>query len=50
MPSRMMKTKIARKTRQARKGKARKRFEQNKGTTPAFAIHVGAEKNPQVKG
>jgi hypothetical protein len=40
MPSRMMKTKTARKVRQARKGKARKRKEQNKGTTPKFAIHI----------
>lgn len=40
MPSRMMKTKIARKTRRSRKGKVRKRKEQNKGTTPKFAIHL----------
>ena len=40
MPSRMMKTKTARKIRQARKGKARKRKEQNKGTTPKFSIHI----------
>jgi hypothetical protein len=40
MPSRMMKTKTARKVRQARKGKARKRKEQNKGTTPKFPIHI----------
>jgi len=40
MPSRRMKTKIARKIRKARKGKARKRDEQNKGTTPKFAVHV----------
>jgi hypothetical protein len=40
MPSRMMKTKTARKIRQARKGKTRKRKEQNKGTTPKFAIHL----------
>jgi hypothetical protein len=42
MPSRMMKTKTARKIRQARKGKPRKRMEQNKGTTPKFAIHKNA--------
>ncbi len=40
MPSRMMKTKTARKVRQARKGKVRKRKEQNKGTTPKFPIHL----------
>ncbi len=40
MPSRMMKTKTARKVRQARKGKARKRAQQNKGTTPVFPIHI----------
>jgi hypothetical protein len=40
MPSRMMKTKTARKVRQARKGKTRKRREQNKGTTPKFPIHL----------
>ena len=40
MPSRRMKTKIARKIRKARKGKARKRTQQNKGTTPKFAVHV----------
>ena len=40
MPSRMMKTKTARKIRKARKGKARKRAEQNKGTTPKFPIHL----------
>ena len=40
MPSRRMKTKIARKIRKARKGKVRKRAEQNKGTTPKFAIHL----------
>jgi hypothetical protein len=34
-----MKSKTARKIRKARKGKARKRTEQNKGTTPKFAIH-----------
>ena len=39
MPSRMMKTKTARKVRKARKGKTRKRREQNKGTTPKFTIH-----------
>lgn len=41
MPSRRMKTKTARKIRKARKGKTRKREEQNKGTTPKFAIHLG---------
>ncbi len=40
MPSRKMKTNIARKIRKARKGKARKRAEQNKGTTPKFPIHI----------
>ena len=40
MPSRMSKTAMARKIRKARKGKARKRKEQNKGTTPKFAIHI----------
>ena len=40
MPSRRMKSKTARKIRQARKGKARKRAEQNKGTTPKFPIHI----------
>jgi hypothetical protein len=40
MSSRMMKTKIARKVRQARKGKSRKRKEQNVGTTPKFPIHI----------
>lgn len=40
MPSRRMKTKMARKIRKARKGKARKRAEQNKGTTPKFPIHL----------
>lgn len=40
MPSRRMKTKIARKIRKARKGKARKRAQQNKGTTPKFPIHI----------
>ncbi len=40
MPSRMMKTKTARKVRKARKGKVRKRREQNKGTTPKFPIHL----------
>jgi hypothetical protein len=42
MPSRMMKTKTARKVRQARKGKSRKRREQNRGTTPSFPIHLEA--------
>lgn len=40
MPSRRMKSKTARKIRKARKGKARKRQEQNKGTTPKFPIHL----------
>ncbi len=40
MPSRRMKTKTARKIRKARKGKARKRAQQNKGTTPKFPIHI----------
>jgi hypothetical protein len=35
-----MKSKTARKIRKARKGKARKRAEQNKGTTPKFPIHI----------
>ncbi len=39
MSSRTGKTRMARKVRQARKGKVRKRKEQNKGTTPKFAIH-----------
>ena len=39
MPSRRSKSAMARKIRQARKGKARKRAEQNKGTTPKFPIH-----------
>jgi len=42
MPSRRMKTKIARKIRKARKGKTRKREEQNKGTTPKFSIHFSS--------
>jgi len=40
MASRTGKTRMARKVRQARKGKARKRKEQNKGTTPKFSIHI----------
>lgn len=40
MPSRRMKTKTARKIRKARKGKTRKREEQNKGTTPKFSVHL----------
>jgi hypothetical protein len=40
MPSRRMKTKIARKIRKARKGRVRKRKEQMKGTTPKFPIHL----------
>ena len=40
MPSRRMKSKTARKIRKARKGKTRKRQEQNKGTTPKFPIHI----------
>ncbi len=39
MASRTGKTRMARKVKQARKGKARKRREQNKGTTPKFAVH-----------
>lgn len=39
MVSRTGKTRMARKIRQARKGKARKRKEQTKGTTPKFPIH-----------
>ncbi len=39
MSARKNKTNMARKIRQARKGKTRKRKEQNKGTTPKFAIH-----------
>jgi hypothetical protein len=35
-----MKSKTARKIRKARKGKARKRDEQNKGTTPKFSVHI----------
>ena len=42
MPSRRMKSKTARKIRKARKGKPRKRLEQNKGTTPKFPIHFEA--------
>lgn len=41
MSSRTGKTRMARKIRQARKGKVRKRREQTKGTTPKFAIHKG---------
>ena len=40
MSSRTGKTRNARKVRQSRKGKARKRKEQNKGTTPKFPIHI----------
>jgi hypothetical protein len=40
MSSRTGKTRNARKVRQARKGKARKRKDQNKGTTPKFPIHL----------
>jgi hypothetical protein len=40
MASRTGKTRMARKVRQARKGKARKRAQQNKGTTPKFPIHI----------
>jgi len=39
MASRTGKTRMARKVKQARKGKTRKRKEQNKGTTPKFAVH-----------
>ena len=39
MVSRTGKTSMARKIRKARKGKTRKRKEQNKGTAPKFAIH-----------
>jgi hypothetical protein len=39
MVSRTGKTRSMRKVRAARKGKARKRKEQNKGTTPKFAVH-----------
>jgi hypothetical protein len=39
MASRTGKTRMARKVKQARKGKVRKRREQTKGTTPKFAIH-----------
>jgi hypothetical protein len=40
MSSRTGKTRMARKVRQARKGKARKRKQQNKGTTPKFPVHI----------
>ena len=40
MSSRTGKTRNARKVRQARKGKVRKRRQQNKGTTPKFPIHL----------
>lgn len=39
MASRTGKTRLQRKTRRSRKGKVRKRKEQNKGTTPKFPIH-----------
>jgi hypothetical protein len=39
MASRTGKTRNARKARQHSKGKARKRREQTKGTTPKFKIH-----------
>jgi hypothetical protein len=39
MSSRTGKTRMARKVKQARTGKARKRKEQSKGTTPKFAVH-----------
>jgi hypothetical protein len=39
MASRTGKTRMARKVKQARKGKTRKRKEQTKGTTPKFPIH-----------
>jgi hypothetical protein len=35
-----MKSKTARKIRKARKGKPRKRDQQNKGTTPKFPVHI----------
>ena len=40
MASRTGKTRNARKARQHSKGKARKRKEQNKGTTPKFSVHI----------
>lgn len=40
MASRTGKTRNARRSRAPRKGKARKRREQNKGTTPKFAVHI----------
>ena len=40
MSSRKGKTRNARKVKQARKGKARKRKQQTKGTTPKFPIHI----------
>jgi hypothetical protein len=40
MASRTGKTRNARKARAHSKGKARKRKEQNKGTTPKFPIHI----------
>ncbi len=40
MSSRTGKTRMARKIRKARKGKDRKRAQQNKGTTPKFPIHI----------
>jgi len=39
MSSRTGKTRMARKVKLARTGKIRKRKEQNKGTTPKFAVH-----------
>jgi len=40
MSSRMAKTKVSRRLSQARRGKARKRYQRNKGTTPKFPIHI----------
>ena len=40
MSSRTGKTRSARKIKQARRGKVRKRKQQNKGTTPKFPIHI----------
>lgn len=39
MASRTGKTRNARRSKIARTGKARKRREQNKGTTPKFPVH-----------
>jgi len=40
MASRTGKTTNARKSRQHNKGKRRKKMQQNKGTTPKFAVHI----------